>query len=52
LNGKPLVLPLILHDDILAGASLKLVMGPAPSSWASDWTPHSAAEGASQTSKN
>jgi predicted alpha-1,2-mannosidase len=39
LNGKPLNVPLIRYDDILAGASLKLVMGPRPSTWASDWTP-------------
>jgi putative alpha-1,2-mannosidase len=37
LNGKPLAIPVIRYDDIVAGASLKLVMGPAPSSWASDW---------------
>jgi predicted alpha-1,2-mannosidase len=39
LNGKPLSIPVIRYDDIVAGASLKLVMGPAPSRWASDWTP-------------
>jgi len=39
LNGKPLAIPVIRYDDILAGASLRLVMGPAPSKWASDWTP-------------
>jgi predicted alpha-1,2-mannosidase len=39
LNGKPLATPVIRYDDILAGASLKLVMGAAPSKWASDWTP-------------
>ena len=39
LNGKPLGIPVIRYDDILAGASLKLVMGPAPSKWASGWTP-------------
>jgi predicted alpha-1,2-mannosidase len=39
LNGKPLAIPVIRYVDIVAGASLKLVMGPAPSSWARDWTP-------------
>ena len=39
LNGKPLRIPVIRYNDIVAGASLKLVMGPAPSSWASDWRP-------------
>jgi predicted alpha-1,2-mannosidase len=39
LNGKPLTIPVIRYDDIMAGASLKLVMGPSPSSWASGWTP-------------
>ena len=39
LNGKPLTIPVIRYDDIVAGASLKLVMGPAPSKWASDWVP-------------
>jgi putative alpha-1,2-mannosidase len=39
LNGKPLRIPVIRYDDIVAGASLKLVMGPAPSSWASGWRP-------------
>ena len=39
LNGKPLKIPVIRYDDILEGASLKLVMAPAPSKWASDWEP-------------
>ncbi len=39
LNGKPHAIPVIRYDDILAGASLRLVMGPAPSKWASDWIP-------------
>jgi predicted alpha-1,2-mannosidase len=39
LNGKPLTIPVIRYDDIVAGASLKLVMGPAPSRWAADWNP-------------
>ena len=43
LNGKPLAAPMIGYDDILAGATLKFVMGPKPSSWASDWKPVSVA---------
>jgi predicted alpha-1,2-mannosidase len=39
LNGKPLTIPVIRYDDIVAGATLKLVMGPTPSGWASDWAP-------------
>ena len=39
LNGRPLTIPVIRYDDIVAGASLKLVMGPSPSGWARDWTP-------------
>jgi predicted alpha-1,2-mannosidase len=39
LNGKPLTIPVISYDDIVAGASLKLVMGPTPSRWASNWRP-------------
>ena len=39
LNGKPLRIPMIRYEDILAGASLRLVMGPKPSKWASDWAP-------------
>ena len=39
LNGKPLTIPVIHYEDILAGASLKLVMGPSPSRWGADWTP-------------
>ena len=39
LNGKPLTIPVIRYEDILAGASLKLVMGPAPSRWGADWKP-------------
>jgi predicted alpha-1,2-mannosidase len=39
LNGKQLKIPVIRYDDIEAGASLKLVMGPSPSKWASDWKP-------------
>ena len=40
LNGKPLTIPVIRYDDIVAGASLRLVMGPTPSKWASSWSPH------------
>jgi putative alpha-1,2-mannosidase len=39
LNGKPLTIPVIRYDDILQGASLKLVMGPQPSRWAAGWSP-------------
>ncbi len=39
LNGKPLTIPVIRYEDILAGASLKLVMGSSPSRWGADWTP-------------
>ncbi len=39
LNGKPLTIPVIRYEDILAGASLRLVMGPSPSHWGADWTP-------------
>jgi predicted alpha-1,2-mannosidase len=39
LNGRPLTIPVITYDDIVAGASLRLVMGSAPSSWARDWAP-------------
>jgi putative alpha-1,2-mannosidase len=39
LNGKPLKTPVITYDQIIAGASLNLIMGPSPSSWASDWNP-------------
>jgi predicted alpha-1,2-mannosidase len=43
LNGKPLHVPFIRYEDILNGASLKLVMGPEPSRWAADWQPQSLA---------
>jgi predicted alpha-1,2-mannosidase len=39
LNEKELKIPVIHYDEIEAGASLKLVMGPTPSKWASDWKP-------------
>jgi predicted alpha-1,2-mannosidase len=41
LNGKPLTVPVIQYADIVSGASLMLVMGPAPSKWAADWNPPS-----------
>jgi len=52
LNGKPLSIPVIRYDDIVAGATLKLVMGPTPSRWASDWAPAPIPRGTSQISKN
>jgi predicted alpha-1,2-mannosidase len=52
LNGKPLSIPVIRYDDIVAGATLKLVMGPTPSRWASDWAPPPIPRGTSQISKN
>jgi predicted alpha-1,2-mannosidase len=51
LNGNPLKIPVIRYDDIVAGATLKLIMGPAPSSWASDWTPTPLPGAAMQNSK-
>ena len=39
LNGRPLTIPVIRWEDIMAGASLKFVMGPSPSRWAADWKP-------------
>jgi predicted alpha-1,2-mannosidase len=39
LNGKPLTVPYITYEDIMAGAKLDLVMGPEPSKWAADWNP-------------
>lgn len=39
LNGKPLTTPVIRYDDIVAGGSLRFVMGPAPSRWAAAWSP-------------
>jgi predicted alpha-1,2-mannosidase len=52
LNGRPLTIPVIRYDDIVAGASLTLVMGPAPSRWASGWTPARQPGTASPDSKN
>jgi predicted alpha-1,2-mannosidase len=46
LNGKPLAIPVIRYDDIIAGATLKFVMGPKPSAWAADWKPASVASAA------
>jgi predicted alpha-1,2-mannosidase len=39
LNGKALEKPVITYDEIMAGATLKLEMGPAPSKWGSNWEP-------------
>ncbi|MBB5064856.1 GH92 family glycosyl hydrolase [Granulicella mallensis] len=39
LNGKPLTTPVLRFDDIEAGVSVKMVMGPTPSRWAADWKP-------------
>jgi predicted alpha-1,2-mannosidase len=40
LDGKSLQEPVIHYDQIMSGAMLKLVMGPSPSTWASNWRPH------------
>jgi predicted alpha-1,2-mannosidase len=39
LNGRPLQIPVISHEQIEAGGKLELVMGPRPSSWAAKWRP-------------
>ncbi len=39
LNGRPLNEPRIRYRDIVNGATLELVMGPAPSHWGSGWSP-------------
>jgi predicted alpha-1,2-mannosidase len=39
LNGRPLTIPLVRWEDIMSGASLKVVMGSSPSRWAVDWKP-------------
>jgi predicted alpha-1,2-mannosidase len=39
LNGKALDRPVIRYDEIMAGATLKLVMGPSPSNWGANWRP-------------
>jgi len=44
LNGKVLDSPVIQCHEIMAGAALKLVMGPNPSKWALDWRPLSIAK--------
>jgi predicted alpha-1,2-mannosidase len=41
LNGIALTRPVLRYDDIVAGANLKVVMGPHPSTWAAAWTPAS-----------
>jgi predicted alpha-1,2-mannosidase len=51
LNNKQLEIPVIHYDEIEAGASLKLVMGPEPSKWASDWKPGRLLGTAERTSK-
>jgi predicted alpha-1,2-mannosidase len=51
LNEKQLKVPVIRYDEIEAGASLKLVMGPEPSKWASDWKPGPLHGTAERTSK-
>ena len=38
LNGEPLNIPVIRWEDIMAGASLHVVMGPSPSRWAANWS--------------
>jgi predicted alpha-1,2-mannosidase len=39
LNGKPLDVPVISYAQIEAGGTLNFVMGPKPSTWASQWQP-------------
>lgn len=39
LDGKPLDIPVITWEQMQAGATLRLVMGPQPSKWASAWRP-------------
>jgi predicted alpha-1,2-mannosidase len=39
LNGRPLRQPVITYQQIMSGATLSVVMGPAPSQWAADWQP-------------
>ena len=39
LNGKPLQVPKITYEDIVAGSTLHLVMGSSPSKWAQSWSP-------------
>ena len=49
LNGKPLSIPVIRYEDLLAGSSLEFVMGPQPSRWAADWKPVPLPKGPSPT---
>ncbi len=37
LNGRPLDKPFVTYEQIVAGGSLRFVMGPKPSRWASQW---------------
>jgi predicted alpha-1,2-mannosidase len=37
LNGKPLREPLLTYQQIEAGGTLELTLGPQPSAWAKDW---------------
>jgi predicted alpha-1,2-mannosidase len=39
LNGKPLSVPVLTHQDLEAGGTLELVMGAKPSAWARNWRP-------------
>jgi predicted alpha-1,2-mannosidase len=39
LDGKPLEKPVLRYEDLLAGSTLRLTMGPRPSRWAADWKP-------------
>jgi putative alpha-1,2-mannosidase len=39
LNGKPLDRAWISHDELAKGGVLELTLGPAPTSWASRFTP-------------
>ena len=39
LNGKLLTAPVIHYRDLLKGGTLRFVMGPKPSQWASSWAP-------------
>ena len=46
LNGKPLDLPVLRHQQIMAGGTLDFVMGPRPSHWAADWRAQAIVTGA------
>ncbi len=37
LNGSPLNVPYLTHDQIQKGGTLRFVMGSSPSAWAADW---------------